>query len=210
MLSGVNIGSILGSVVDNFTRVRLDKTSYQIPLGCLYIVPTVLAIVLFFVPESPRWLLHKGRDEQARKALETLRGDSIDSKYIELEWAEMVRGVEEERSLTRSLSFLDMFRGKISTTISTISDDIRSRSSTHTSLLRNDSLSNSFRSLVSHRLPNILLQHCRDHQKLRILNHERLHWLYWRQLWHVRYSPCIWSSIYLDAWSYCLWALSIG
>ena len=108
---GVNIGSILGSVVDNFTRVRLDKASYQIPLGCLYIVPTILTIVLFFVPESPRWLLHKGRDEQARKALETLRGDSVDRKYIELEWAEMVRGVEEERSLTRSVGVLDMFRG---------------------------------------------------------------------------------------------------
>lgn len=108
----MNIGSILGAVVDNFTRVRLDKGSYQIPLGCLFIVPTVLAIVLFFVPESPRWLLHKGRDEQSRNALETLRGNSVDKKYIELEWAEMLRGVEEEKNLAKSISFLDMFRGK--------------------------------------------------------------------------------------------------
>ena len=38
----VNIRSIFGSIVDNFTRVRLDKSSYQIPLGCLFIVPTIL------------------------------------------------------------------------------------------------------------------------------------------------------------------------
>ncbi|KAE9365031.1 general substrate transporter [Stipitochalara longipes BDJ] len=107
----VNIGSIFGSIVDNFTRVRLDKSSYQIPLGCLFIVPTILAISLFFVPESPRWLLHKGRDQQARRSLETLRGDSVGSEYIELEWAEMVRGVEEEMKLAKSIGFLDMFRG---------------------------------------------------------------------------------------------------
>lgn len=108
----MNIGTILGAIVDNFTKVHLDKASYRVPLGCLYIVPTILTIVLFFVPESPRWLLHKGRDKQARKSLEILRGSSVASKYIDLEWAEMVRGVEEEKSLARSIGFVDMFRGR--------------------------------------------------------------------------------------------------
>lgn len=50
----VNIGSIVGSVVDNYTATRLDRGSYQIPIGCLYIVPAFLGVALFFVPESPR------------------------------------------------------------------------------------------------------------------------------------------------------------
>jgi MFS family permease len=107
----VQIGSILGSVVVNSTKNRMDKLSYRIPIACLYIVPTILGIGLFFVPESPRWLLHKGRNEQARKSLEQLRRGAVTSDELELEWLEMNKGVEEELKLAKSLPFMDMFRG---------------------------------------------------------------------------------------------------
>lgn len=133
----VNIGSVLGSVVDNYTQTHLDPLSYRIPLACLYIVPTLLFIALFFVPESPRWLLHQGKEQAARKSLEQLRGKSYTSIFasvgedegrdenasisstavvpslLELEWAEMVKGVEEEKREQGSVSALDMFRGRI-------------------------------------------------------------------------------------------------
>ncbi|KAF2258410.1 general substrate transporter [Lojkania enalia] len=107
----VNIGSILGSVVDNYTKDRMDKLSYRIPLACLFIVPTFLAIGLFFVPESPRWLLHKGKDQQARQSLEKLRYGAIEGEELELEWTEMIRGVEEEKKIAKSTPWMDMFRG---------------------------------------------------------------------------------------------------
>ncbi|KAJ5302938.1 hypothetical protein N7476_009737 [Penicillium atrosanguineum] len=131
----VNIGSVMGSVVDNKTKERLDKLSYRIPLACLYIVPVLLFVALFFVPESPRWLLHRGKKQDARKALEQLRGSSYatllapsreskkgDEKanakvtstvptLLEIEWAEMVKGVEEEKREQGTVSALDMFRG---------------------------------------------------------------------------------------------------
>lgn len=107
----VNVGSIIGTVVDYYTQKRLDKLSYQIPLACLYIVPTLLAIALVFVPESPRWLLHHSREAQARKSLERLRGDDADNTSLEIEWTEMLRGVKEEQEMAKSVGFLDMFRG---------------------------------------------------------------------------------------------------
>ncbi|KAI1842665.1 hypothetical protein JX265_002729 [Neoarthrinium moseri] len=107
----VNIGSIVGSAVTNATKNRLDKASYQIPLGTLFIVPVFLAIGLFFVPESPRHLLYRGQTVAARNALETLRGDSLSQDDFELEWMEMVQGIEEEKRTAQTIGPLDMFRG---------------------------------------------------------------------------------------------------
>lgn len=90
----------------------MDKASYQIPIGALFIVPVVLATGLLFVPESPRYLLDKGKTSQARQALETLRGDSVAPEFIELEWTEMVKGIEEEKRLATTVGVLDMFRSK--------------------------------------------------------------------------------------------------
>ncbi|KAK7724477.1 hypothetical protein SLS57_004232 [Botryosphaeria dothidea] len=106
----VNIGSIVGAAITNATKSRLDKASYQIPIGALSIVPVFLAVGLLFVPESPRYLLDKGKTEQARKALRTLRGDSVAPEFIELEWAEMVKGIEEEKRLATTVGVLDMFK----------------------------------------------------------------------------------------------------
>lgn len=112
----VNIGSILGGVVNNFSKVRMDKSCYQIPLGCLYIVPTILAVGLFFVPESPRFLLHQGKEAEAKRSLIKLRGSALTPEELEFEWAQMVRGMEEEKKTAKSVGWIDMFRGTVSST----------------------------------------------------------------------------------------------
>lgn len=46
-----SIGTLIGTIVDNFTAPLPGKTSYLIPLGLIYIVPFIIAIGLFFIPE---------------------------------------------------------------------------------------------------------------------------------------------------------------
>ncbi|XTI89786.1 general substrate transporter [Cenococcum geophilum] len=107
----VSIGGLIGAIVDNYTKSRMDKGSYRIPIACLYIIPALLSVLLFWVPESPRWLLYKGRDAEARRSLEALRQGAIKGEELELEWTEMIKGVEEEKRISKKLAFLDMFRG---------------------------------------------------------------------------------------------------
>lgn len=107
----VNIGSIVGAAVTNSTKYRMDRASYQIPLATLFVVPVVLAVILFFVTESPRYLLYRGNEAAARKALDVLRGDALKPEELELEWVEMAKGIEEEKRMVHTVGPLDMFRG---------------------------------------------------------------------------------------------------
>lgn len=107
----IQIGNIIGTIIDYYTQTRLDKSAYQIPLGCLFIVPVLLVIALPFIPESPRYLLYRGKDTEARKSLEFLRSNSVSQEYIEFEWAEMIRGREEENKHATGARWVDMFRG---------------------------------------------------------------------------------------------------
>jgi sugar porter (SP) family MFS transporter len=106
----IAIGSIIGSIVDNYTSARLDKSAYQIPCGCLFIIPTFLAFVLPFLPETPRWLVAHGRHEDARQALKRLRPSTTDQQLLEAELHEIIEMTRAEESQS-SNKLVDMFRG---------------------------------------------------------------------------------------------------
>lgn len=80
----------------------------MIPLAIIYVVPVILAAGIFFIPESPRWLVQHGKFEQARKSLLWLRPDK---ESIEKELKEMELGIEAEHQSTQGVAVLDMFRG---------------------------------------------------------------------------------------------------
>lgn len=44
---------------------------------------------MFFLPYSPRWLISKGREEEAYRVVKMLHGTDTNEEFIKLEFAEM-------------------------------------------------------------------------------------------------------------------------
>lgn len=70
---GFFLATITGYGASNITGVWSFKTAFVLT----FLVPTLFAIVLPFLPESPVWYVKKGREEDARKAIVKLFGPQI-------------------------------------------------------------------------------------------------------------------------------------
>ncbi|KAK5138479.1 hypothetical protein LTR08_000065 [Meristemomyces frigidus] len=114
LLSGfmfwTSIGTLIGTIVDNFTAPLPGREAYLIPLGLIYIVPFFIAIGLFCIPESPRWLMEKGKTEQAKKSLLWLRPnkDAVDSEIFSIQEA-----IDAAKENSGKALFLEMFRNPV-------------------------------------------------------------------------------------------------
>jgi hypothetical protein len=55
---------------------------------------------MIFMPFSPRWLIHHGREEEARKVLANLRGMPADHELVEIEFLEIkAQSLFEKRTI---------------------------------------------------------------------------------------------------------------
>ena len=75
--------------------------AWIVPL-CLQLVPALLlGAGMIFMPFSPRWLVHHGREAEAKKTLASLRGLSQDDELIELEYTENQSAVAFRKAHSR-------------------------------------------------------------------------------------------------------------
>ncbi|KAF2170882.1 hypothetical protein M409DRAFT_18854 [Zasmidium cellare ATCC 36951] len=95
----ITIGLLLASCVNYAVKNRVDSGSYRIPIALQFAWGLILGGGLFFLPDSPRYFVKRGRVEQARSALSSLRGQPAESEYVEAELAEIVANEEYERSV---------------------------------------------------------------------------------------------------------------
>ena len=92
------INAILGNV---FTSVN---SIWRYMLGFCVIPAIFLFVGLYFVPESPRWLLMKNQDENAEKVLETVRPNK---KVIATEIKEVKDNLNQEKEVKQA-TFKDL------------------------------------------------------------------------------------------------------
>ncbi|PNY23276.1 quinate permease [Tolypocladium capitatum] len=86
-------GSLVGFWINYGINQNMDPTStasWRVPMAVQIIPAGVILIGGFFLHESPLWLMRKGREEDATKALESLRKLPRDHQYLQ-EDLQMIR-----------------------------------------------------------------------------------------------------------------------
>lgn len=106
-----NLGGLIGAIINNYTSTIQNRHCYQIPLAVLFIIPLFLSTLMFFIPESPRWLTDHGKHDQAHDALRRLRGSQFPEEFLQEELLEIREVTRIEKELAASSSFRDLFRG---------------------------------------------------------------------------------------------------
>ncbi|KAJ4415894.1 hypothetical protein N0V82_007088 [Gnomoniopsis sp. IMI 355080] len=91
---------------------RDDEWAYRIPYALQWMWPVPLAIGIFFAPESPWWLVRKGRNEEAKKSLLRLTSKHSESDFDADETiAMMVHTTALEEKTTSGATYWDCFKG---------------------------------------------------------------------------------------------------
>lgn len=129
----VNIGTMIAAIVSNAFSTNLSKISYRAQLALLYIVPgkridwssclvnwlihahwfflVWLAIFVFLIPESPRWLAVQGNYVDAEKSLRRLRGRHVTSEEIKEEISVIKKNLIAESEASKYTNWREMFEG---------------------------------------------------------------------------------------------------
>ncbi|KAM0331477.1 hypothetical protein ACHAQA_003153 [Verticillium albo-atrum] len=85
----ISFGSFVASLVNLGTKSISSDASWLIPTGLQLVVPVIILALLPFAPESPRWLLSKGRIDEAQQSLHRLRGKGVSEDTVRSEIEEL-------------------------------------------------------------------------------------------------------------------------
>ncbi|GAB1208491.1 hypothetical protein APSETT445_007242 [Aspergillus pseudonomiae] len=89
---------VLGFVLCNWIDFGLSKTSgqmqFRVPLALSFLFPLIILASVFFLPESPRWLVLVGRPGDAARSLAAYRGLPVEDEAIQAEIASIESALE--------------------------------------------------------------------------------------------------------------------
>nr|QFR37147.1 MFS transporter [Cyberlindnera americana] len=92
----ITIGLLVASCINQGTHAIDGPASYRVPVAVQFVWSTIICVGMFFLPETPRFYVFKGKDDQAALSLSRLRRLPADHPAIIDELGEIKANFEYE------------------------------------------------------------------------------------------------------------------
>ena len=104
--------NVLGFVISNFITLGCSgiktEAQWRMPLGVQMIFVAIILVMVYILPESPRWLLAHRREDEAKQVLSMLNDHDINEEFEEIRTS-----IQAEQAAQASWS--QMFEGGLGT-----------------------------------------------------------------------------------------------
>lgn len=108
---GLAVGQAMAGCVCLATSRYTTYLAWQIPIICHIPLALIFGLLTYAFPESPRWLLTKGREVEARKSFATYYGKAVDDPVINYQIQQTSSHIEAERAAAKTTSAFELVRG---------------------------------------------------------------------------------------------------
>ncbi|PYH30452.1 sugar transport protein [Aspergillus neoniger CBS 115656] len=102
----IKIGGLVVTGIARGTSGISTNAAWQIPFGLILVIPFICIWLVWIIPESPRWLLLRDRQEEALQALKRYRSKNTPEHEIQKDFDEMAQKVTAQ---LQKKSFKDLF-----------------------------------------------------------------------------------------------------
>ncbi|KAL4755475.1 hypothetical protein BDW72DRAFT_189230 [Aspergillus terricola var. indicus] len=92
----VGVGIVISYFFDYGMSFVGGQIAWRLPIACQMLFAIVVIILIFGVPESPRYCYQKGRNEQALRILSDVYGKPMDDPKIQAEQTEILEALAVE------------------------------------------------------------------------------------------------------------------
>lgn len=99
----ISIGYASSNWIGVFGSFAAGNAAWRIPLGLQCLPAIILIVGLFWLPESPRWLVQHGKYEEAHSVIRKLHEDTIgidNTEFYEKEFNQIKQQIDYEREVT--------------------------------------------------------------------------------------------------------------